>query len=669
MPLSYQGRLLRGRLSGPRAALAVGGQRLDRYTHAHRIDLRLVWDAPDPIEWCARHLPDGFDGFWLDIAAEADPADWETYLDWAQTLRGGRISLSSIARGRGNEVVLDLPGAAPDRIDAERFDPLRQHLHVHRLGVRYRESGARLGMSPERRRLAAGRVRAAFEQLGGRVDGELPEYDALVMDDPRLEPVDPRLLDAHHTPRGRPIFDPPTSRASVPADAVDVRARITDGAPVELHAWLPEEAHAARGALWQQWLTLVERCDLIIVRCMGTRQALTQLLDRFDLHHRHPHRPHQTFGLHTRHLVDPLPRATIDAIADSPIVNEALVEWGVRWSDIQLRLEGRLDQAKVPGRSFFVVRTERERVYDSLHLVLEVDDPSAPAFRHARRQLSAAFTGAVEQATAWQFVGHHVDTPVGRAHALLAQRLGGALAAVVADRAPVATHAPELPGPLSRLWSRLRRRGPREAVELTAAFEAQLEEALPGFRHDRRAHLTDRYFISFSRRTRHGTHLIELRRLHNPGGFRITIGVSTVPIQVSDLDAGTGRAAPGLAVPLEELVPERAHLDWRYVDQASATAAIADAVALLAARAAPFFDLADRHLAESSSEAAPGALDTEGDGPQPPDEAAGARGGHPVFVDSTTDTTLDLDDDDEASPETPNVEVAEDTTDDDAPTG
>lgn len=600
MPLVYQGRLLTRRPRGPAAAFAAGEKALAESTHDRRIDLRLAWDAPEPFARCAEVLPADFAGYWIDVAAEVDPARLGEIAGWAERLRGGRLGLACVVAGREGEVSLRLPGPEPLRLDAERLDPQRRHLYAPRMTVTYTEGGERTGLSVERRALAAARVRAAVEALG--LDPP-PDRAALFVDDPRIPPADPRWL----------AVDPAPLRAPFPAEAgpgevVGLKGAVVDGTPFGLLCEADDPA--ARARLWRRWAGLLDRLDLVLVRCMGRRAEIEALLERLDLHHRHPDQPHQTFGVCTVHHPDPLPPEAIADILRAPQVTEPLVAWGLRWSDLRLRLDGPLDQAAGPAQSFFVVRTERRRVYDSLHLTLHTEDPRAPSLRAARQALAARFGGRIEQPSAWQYVGPPLDSPRGRRYAALREALAALPARVVAESAPVGGETPARPGRLGRLVERLT--DGDDAFDLVAAFERALGDALPGFRHDRRAHLTDRYFVELVRRTPGGVHLVLLRRLHAPPGFRVSLGASLMPVQLADLDPGPDRSAPGLALPLSALVPERADLDWRYAGRASAERAVADAVALLAARGAPFF---------AAAEAALAAARVDEDAPAPADPA------------------------------------------------
>ncbi|MCB9554202.1 MAG: hypothetical protein H6705_20425 [Myxococcales bacterium] len=584
MPLVYQGRLQRGHPRGPAAALRLGQRALGAGTAA-RVDVRLAWDGPEPFTRCAAHLPADFAGYWIDVAAQLDRLD--RVIEHVGTLRGGRVALACLTRGREAEVAIDLPGPAPLRLDAEQLDPLRAHLHVERLRVGYTEMVER-GADDDRRRLAAGRTRAAWDRLAAMVEGSLGAYATAFIDDPREAPADPRWLDATWLGEAAVVTDPAGEPPPLPADAVALRPLVIDGTPAGLQVTLPLDADRHRFALWRRWLDLIGDPQQVLVRCMGPLDTLRAVLDDFELTHRHPHRPAQSFGLCTVRHPTPLPVEAIEAIVSAPARTEPLIEWDLRWSSLAL------DDAPGGGAaSFYVMRDERERVYDHLQLCVALEDPGSAAFRAARRGLAARFDKSIEQPSAWQYTGPALDSPLGRRYATLAAGIAADAAAVLDGAAPLAGETPTAPGLAGRWIERL---AGGDDVDLVALFDAALAAALPGFGHDRRAHLTDRYFAEFSRATPGGHHLVHLRRLHGPPGFRLSVGASLWPLPLADLDPGIGRAAPGYATPLAALVPERATLDWHYTGAPSAARAITDAVQVLRARAAPFFAAAEARL-------------------------------------------------------------------------
>jgi len=124
---------------------------------------------------------------------------------------------------------------------------------------------------------------------------------------------------------------------------------------------------------------------------------------------------------------------------------------------------------------------------------------------------------------------------------------------------------------------------------------AAIAEQLPGFRYDRRAHVTDRYYLDFVRRTPGGFHFIQVERRHRPARHRVSLGSSLINIPLSDLTPSAGFSVPGINFDLETLLPDHPG-EWSYATRGGAHRAVADTVAILAARVEPFFERAETHL-------------------------------------------------------------------------
>ena len=73
---------------------------------------------------------------------------------------------------------------------------------------------------------------------------------------------------------------------------------------------------------------------------------------------------------------------------------------------------------------------------------------------------------------------------------------------------------------------------------LIEKFSDAINRGLPGFRYDRRAHVTDKYFLEFVRRTSHGFNMIEIQRYVRPHGFSVRLAVSRFRIPFADLMPG-----------------------------------------------------------------------------------------------------------------------------------
>ncbi|MCA9538121.1 MAG: hypothetical protein KC620_04500 [Myxococcales bacterium] len=594
MPLVYQGRMPNVGGSDPLTTLRAGEALFEQTSTHRRVDVRLAWDNPTPLALCAERLPTDFAGYWIDLAARADAGRLDEYLRLATTLRGGRLALSCLARRRDFEVAVTLPGPGPDRVDAERLDPLRRQRHVERLVVSASETGERAAFDAARLRHAAARAAAAYGDLTASLS-DLPDFAAWLLDEQQVPPVDPRHLAEPQARRATWWTGPRPAAPMLPAAEVQLRPALLDAAPIGVSVALPTGAQSSALAIWCKWLGLLDTIDLITVRCRGTYAEIESLLHALDLHLRHPNQPYHTFGLTTVDEPEPPAAEQLDALLALPALNEPLLDWDVRWSDLALRLDQTTAGPAPLAGSFGFVRTEANRRFDRLQLVLALDDPRSAAFRFARRQLAARFGPTVDRASMWQFEGAPLDSAMGRNYAALTDALWPTIEAGRAIDGPRAARSgPSLAGVVGSVGRLLRR--PRAEVDLMALFTEALAERLPGFSHDRQAHVTDRYFIEFVRRTRGGQHALRVERLHDPPGFRLEVGVAAMPIPLSDLDVAADRAAPGIVLPLHALVPDGQPLEWHFRGVREAAAAVDDAVALLAARAGPFFEAAESQL-------------------------------------------------------------------------
>ncbi len=553
---------------------------IDAATTSRRFDLWCAWRSLGALHDAAPHLPEDFDGFWIDVVAQADPAHAERYVEWARTLRGGQIKIQTLDLERQAEVVCGLDGEPAWPVDHDALDPRLRGRAVPRGVVAFAEQGVH-GRGDVRRALAAARVRAAYERLGHIVDG-CPELDVSALR-PRWAEIDA------YVPRV------PWATLPEPVDATPqaVQLQSVDGVPDGIRARLEGQSEG-RLAVFRAWLGLLDDLDVVVVRCTGSLRALEEMLDALDLRD-HPERPNTVFGMTTVGH-DALDEAARDALLG---LATGAADWGLRWSDLRWRLQDR-DPSK-PDDSFYVVRTERRQTYDNLIVSLDTDDPDDEGFRRARRELARMVHDDLAQAAAWHFEGAPVTTERGRRFEALAASLRGEVDAVLDAPIPVSPKGPRLaPAPL--IWlHRLVTRGPGK-LDVTGAAQRALQETVPGFRHDRRAHATDLYFIDFVRATPHGFQYVQIERTHKRPGHRVRVGVSRYRARPDDLDPGVGRAAHGLVIRLEALVPERSTLWWTYTTRRDCEAAMADMATLVAARAGPFFERADAHLAKLAEE-------------------------------------------------------------------
>ena len=122
MPLVCQTRLEAGRQRAL-AAYERAETWLETATASRRFDTWIAWRDLGALHDAAAHLPEDFDGFWIDVVAQADPADIDLYVEWARTLRGGQIRLQSLDLERQAEVVLHLEGEPAWPVDHDALDP------------------------------------------------------------------------------------------------------------------------------------------------------------------------------------------------------------------------------------------------------------------------------------------------------------------------------------------------------------------------------------------------------------------------------------------------------------------------------------------------------------------------------------------------------------------
>ena len=581
MPLVCQTRVDSSR-RGPQQALQRGEAWLAEAALARQAAIWIAWRNLGALRRVADHLPEGFDGFWMDVTASADAPFIDRYCEWARTLRGGSIRVQCLEPDHQNEVTLELGGEPARTVDDDALDPRRPYLRARRGLVTYQERSAHGGDEDSRLELAAGRVQAAYERLATVVSG-CPPLEAEI--DKRWSRV------AAFQPRN------PWAALPDPVEATPsaLRLQTVDGVPDALHVEFGD-ARDAQVAAFRAWLGLAHQLDVVVLRCTGTLEQLEDTLDVLDLDDDNPERPHNVFGVTTvgRDGLDP---ETLMTLADHA---QEAADWGVRWSGIRWRLED--DPA--PGsadQSYYYVRTDRSRTYDNLLVSLDQDDPEDERFRRARRQLARLVNDDLGLAAAWSFEGPTIESARGQLYSALVQALHAEVATVLESPEPIPARPPRQAVLPLRALRNLMHRGHWELDVLGAARRA-LQELAPGFRHDRRAHATDHYFLDFVRGTPNGYQYIQVRRTHRVPGHAVRVGVSRYRARLDELDPGIGRVTHGLALPLEALVPERDTVEWSYSSQRECERAMGDMARLVAARALPFFERTEAALARFRQE-------------------------------------------------------------------
>ncbi len=567
MPLVCQTRLTDGRAT-PAAALDRGEGWLAHATTRRRVDLWATWSRLADLQALAPALPDDFAGFWMDVTGRASAGQLERYESWARRCRGGSLRLQCLDLDRQSEAVIAFDGPPVRAVDDPALDPRFAHQAAGPGLVSYIERGVH-GAGAARMRLSAARVHGAYERLGEVLPG-VPE---LVLDGVDMEWADV------------PAFKPSAPWASSPSGVSGavraLRLSVSSGAPDALHVELGDEPEA-RLAAWRAWVGLLHSLDVVVVRCTGTLAELEALLEELEPEG-HPDRPGELYGISTLDQ----PALEPELLADVCERTAGAGDWGLRWSNLCWRLEPEEEDAG----SFYYVRTERRRTYDNLVVALDLDDPQADRFRAARRQLARLVEEDLGNAAAWSFEGAPTTTPRGRRYQTLTRALREAAEAVCEDPAPLPKRPGRTLGPLRALWGLLRS---DMTLDVVGAAERALAEVAPGFRYDRRAHATDVYFVELVRETPHGFQYLQLQRSHAPPGHAVRVAVSRFRARLDELDPGSGRAAHGLVLPLEELAPGRG--SWAYSGQGECDAAMVDMARVVAARVLPFFERAEALL-------------------------------------------------------------------------
>jgi hypothetical protein len=568
--------------------VAVARSRLATVAELDRVDAVLAWRRPPTLERARTLLPDDYPGFFMRLSAQVDDAaladggldDWEGRV---RALRGGSVRFVSFAAGGDRLLTVGLPGRPIPGVEDDVLDPYRAHLRDNRIRVTYAETVDRRRGDDDAIAAAAARVREAWRRMSTTLRADSSDYEAWLGQQPHREPADPEWLTALPDV---PV-DAPWSRAPEPAteDLTGAELRSTDvaRAAFNVHAVLPAGAEDTRVSLLRALLGLLPSVDEAEVACVGSVDALTELMGSLPLGRRADgHR----FGVSTFHA-DALEPGTLDALLSDPVLSGDLASWGLRWSPIAWHVP-----AGDAEGSFYFARSDGRGAYDSLTIRLASDDPEAPLSRHARERLAERLESDIARGALWHAEGQPAESPRGRRYAALSAALDAAREEAAESPEPV---APQGPSRAPRLVRWLKSRATTSVAEATTErLRAAVLDALPGFRLDRLAHPTPHYFLDFVRQTPGGWHTVQFVRLHPEPGHRIRVAASLFRVDLDDLEPATGRVHHGLVWPLGMQVPERPHpLEWRYATEKESEAAVADSVRVLVARALPLFDRAE----------------------------------------------------------------------------
>jgi hypothetical protein len=593
MPLIYQGRLIKKTVATAGAALRLGKKRLGD-TEVSRIDARLCWESPDALVACEQYLPSESKIFWMDVAAHADADTLPLVPAWLESLQRGHVSLICLKEGFETEVRITLPGMPPERYDHDNYEA-RFGYDSRQMVIKSLFMPSAKGMSKEQRSYAASRVRACFDQLCALTHGEQPTYADWVRANSPETDIGRGFLEASTPPIAPAPFQVANPTDSIPLAEVTARATVVTTCPtdfvIETNSTHANWAHH----LWAKLITMLPQVDVLVIRCGGPRKGLMQVLDQLDLYHYHPHRNNHQFGISTLHEDDALHEESLGELVNSKKTGRAIADWDVKWSGLRFEIEAVPKQPLGQSSSYYLIRSDSARSLDRLLLSLDCEDPTAPEFRSARRQLAAEFSDLISRESSWEYVGVPLNSPLGRRYTDLTSQLQLA-------RIEAIETSNELPAYEGNRWlDSLPRPWRKKAAKTSFVQQMQnaITAALPGFKFDRKAHVTDRYFVEYVRRIVDGYQVIQVKRHHEPSGFQLRFAVTQYRIPFEDLISSMRYSVPGCVVEMNALIPERPD-GWLYGSERSLERQLTDLTEVLAVRARLFFSRSERALREHS---------------------------------------------------------------------
>ncbi|MGC6418211.1 MAG: hypothetical protein ACON3Z_13910 [Bradymonadia bacterium] len=591
MPLIYQGSLNKKTTAKASTALRFGTQRMGALQHS-RVDMRISWPGPEVFGAVDELLSAGQAPiFWFDVAAHADPYVLQQVPQWLGQLSGGHISLLCLKDGYESEVRISLQGCPPERLDHQYFEG-RFAQHWKQTTVRTSFLSSPKHMTDTQKAYGRSRVRDAFQRLCERT------IDA----PPRLE----SWLNAHRAQHGRALEDeafeaeeltaiehvlPMSNDTKLDWASMDVQPSFLGDDVTDLQVRVDGERFEWCCALWTELCSALPQVDAVLLRTAGTRAAIIQVLDHLDLYPFHPVKQANTFGVHTALSKARLPQQKLESVVTDPRTTHQCLDWGLRWSGLKLELDGLEKTSISDDPSYYVIRSDGTKSIDRLFLSIDLEDPLSPFFRAARRQLGEHFGDMMGRETAWEYMGPSVESPVGRQY----QALTRSLALIAQD---TRNNSPALDPSKHQSWLArlpfLRGKKDPEHQFIERVLELT-NNAIPGFQFDRRAHITDQYFVEFIRRIQGGYQILQLVRRSQPSGFRLRVGIAKYRIAFEDLSPGQNSTVPGYIAEPEVLYPERAD-GWRYRSSREFDAALDDFKLVLETRVRPFLESATRRL-------------------------------------------------------------------------
>ncbi len=591
MPIIYQGRLNKKTVARPLNAFRRGQSHLSGLQYT-RNDLRACWSGPEHFKAVDDILGHQGASFWIDIAAHADFDTIQQIPAWLGSLNGGQIAVMCLKEGYEAEIKLTLPGQAPERFDHQQYEARFQN-RAETTTVKSSFLTSPKHMSKQQKAFSVQRVASGFQSLDTLTSGDKLSFEDWISAQYRSGKTDLSIDFSQEPLANRNLLDLGIEGPRPPFSHLATKAGFLEETPVDLMITADGDHYAWSQSLWVQLINHLPQVDVVLIRATGTRQEMVEILDQLELYSYHPGKQSHQFGLTTIEMTDgPAPDVLDALLGDRKLMNQ-MVDWDLRWSGLNLDLDGIEPQQFAPSQSFYSVRSDSAKSIDRLYLSLDIEDPGTPLFRSARRQLAERFGEMISRESAWEYVGPSLSSPLGKQYNKLHRGLRSAAKSILDTTDPLPTK------PSSSWLARLpllNRTMLADDPFVEPVLDA-ITKALPGFQHDRRAHITDQYFVEYVRRIDAGFQVIQIKRQAKPTGFFLRIAVSRYRIPFEDLVAGPNTAVPGCVVDASDLVPERVD-GWTYNGQRQFQDALTDLTEILSLRINSFLDASTHVLKE-----------------------------------------------------------------------
>ncbi|MEE2758211.1 MAG: hypothetical protein VYA30_16245 [Myxococcota bacterium] len=583
MPIIYQGRLNKKTVAKPVNAFRRGQSHLEGLQY-DRTDIRACWPGPEAFMSAEKILGDHGANFWVDIAAHADFDTLQQIPTWLTSLEGGHIAVMCLKEGYEAEIRITLPGQAPERFDHQRYEA-RFKSHANSTTIKSCFLSSPKHMSKQQKAFAIQRVASGFETLCHLTADDKPLFEDWVKAQHRVLKTDLSIEFDQEPLINRRHLNIETSSQLPNFSHLGTKVGFLENTPVDLVVTTGGERYDWCQAFWAQLVNQLPQVDVVLIRATGTRQAINDVLDRLELYAYHPGKQNHQFGLSTIEMPQGPTPDRIEALLTNRKLMGQIIDWDLRWSGLNLDLDGLESSKLVPPQSFYSVRSDSAKSIDRLFLSLALEDPGTPLFRSARRQLAERFGEIISRESAWEYVGPTPASHLGQQYGKLHESLMTAAKTILDTTDP-------LPSKPSSSWiarlPMINRPSPTDDHFVEPVFEA-ISLALPGFQYDRRAHITDQYFVEYVRRIDAGFQVIQLKRQAKPMGFFLRIAVSRYRIPFEDLVASPNTTIPGCVVDAVDLFPERAD-GWTYHGQRQFKDALTDLTEILRVRINPYLD-------------------------------------------------------------------------------